>query len=79
MFSKSKINYLEKQYYNKTEQQFYNLYHYYPDEIYIMLLSMGFSSKAFEPIQKEMDRLFQIQKIQSEFFPLESISDISPF
>ncbi len=79
MLSKSKIHYREKQYYNKTEQQFYNLYHYYPDEIYIMLLEMGFTDKAFKPIQTEMDRLYHIQKIQSDFIPLESISDNSPF
>lgn len=61
--------------YSQTEFEFKKLHHYFPDELYIKLLNLGMTSKSFEPLQKEMDRLFTLQKIQSEF----EKTDISPF
>lgn len=79
MYTQPKRNFLEHQYYNKSEQEFYKLHHYYPHEIYIMLLNMGFSSKAFEPIQKEIDRIYQLQKTESEFTSLNEYTGAFPF
>lgn len=53
---------------NSTEQLFHKLHKYYPEEIYIKLRQLGYSNNsAFAPIQNEMDRLFKLQKQESEF------------
>lgn len=61
--------------YISTEFDFKKLYHYFPDELYIKLLNLGMTKQSFKPLQKEMDRLFALQKIQSEFEQIEE----SPF
>ena len=61
---------------NSAEQLFYKKHRFYPEQIYIKLRQLGFNSNtAFTPIQKEMDRLFALQKQENEF---EKIA-FSPF
>lgn len=51
-------------YYNptRTEYDFYKLYHIYPENLFIYLYQQGFSRKAFNGIQTEMDRIYQAEK-----------------
>ena len=68
--------YLEQRFYNATEKQFQKLHKYYPEELYLIIRQQGFTSESsFKPIQKEMDRIFALQKIESEFEPING----SPF
>lgn len=51
--------------FNETEIRFYKKYKLFPDELYQQLQNLGFSRQSFQPIQKEMDRLFLLQKEES--------------
>ena len=44
--------------FNETEIRFYKKYKLFPDELFQQLQNLGFSRQSFQPIQKEMDRLF---------------------
>lgn len=51
--------------FNETEIRFYKKYKLFPDELFQQLQNLGFSRESFKPIQKEMDRLFLLQKEES--------------
>lgn len=61
--------------FTETEIQFYKKYKLFPDELFQQLQNLGFSRKAFEPIQKEMDKIFFQQKELSTW----NKADTDPF
>ena len=61
--------------FNETEIRFYKKYKLFPDELFQQLQNLGFSRESFKPIQKEMDRLFLLQKEESTWIK----ADCDPF
>lgn len=61
--------------FNETEIRFYKKYKLFPDELFQQLQNLGFSRESFKPIQKEMDRLFLLQKEESTW----TKADCDPF
>ena len=61
--------------FNETEIRFYRKYKLFPDELFQQLQNLGFSRESFKPIQKEMDRLFLLQKEESTW----TKADCDPF
>lgn len=61
--------------FNETEIRFYKTYKLFPDELFQQLQNLGFSRESFKPIQKEMDRLFLLQKDESTW----TKADCDPF
>lgn len=61
--------------FNETEIRFYKKYKLFPDELFLQLQNLGFSRESFKPIQKEMDRLFLLQKEESTWTKV----DCDPF
>uniref|UniRef100_UPI004055A46C hypothetical protein n=1 Tax=Acetatifactor sp. TaxID=1872090 RepID=UPI004055A46C len=78
-YKNSKGYHKDYQYHNSIEIQFCKLHHYFPEQLFMMLLALGYTDKSFKFIQLEMDRLFTLQKIESEFTPLENFKGEAPF
>lgn len=69
--NKKQVLFMEHQYCNDSEKQFYQTYGHYPQNLYLKLRELDFTREnAWTPIQLEMDRIFNTQKFNNDFIPV---------